>query len=64
MCVITMEPIAKDTDVVQCQQCMQLAALEAMKEWFSRSKTCPCCRAKYPEVQFLAGKAIKRDIYK
>ena len=56
-CIITMEPIVDDTDVVQCQQCMKIATLAAMNEWFTRSKTCPCCRGKHMDVQFVTGKA-------
>jgi len=57
MCVITLEPILENTDVVQCQQCRKLSMLEAMNEWFNVSKTCPHCRASQSGVGFISGKA-------
>jgi len=56
MCVITLEPILENTDVVQCQQCKKLCLLEAMNEWFKIEKFCPHCRAHSDRVEFIVGK--------
>uniref|UniRef100_A0A6C0HHU5 Major capsid protein N-terminal domain-containing protein n=1 Tax=viral metagenome TaxID=1070528 RepID=A0A6C0HHU5_9ZZZZ len=57
-CVITLEPILENTDVVQCQQCKKLCLLEAMNEWFNVQKSCPHCRASSDRVEFIVGKGI------
>ena len=56
VCVITLEPLHDNTDVVQCPQCHKVCLLEAMKEWFKRQKCCPHCRAPSDRVQFITGK--------
>jgi len=58
MCVITLEPIEENADVVQCQQCRKLCLLEAMNEWFKVQKSCPHCRAHSDRVEFIVGKGI------
>ena len=56
-CLITLEPILENTDIVQCQECRKLCFLVAMNEWFKVSKTCPHCRASQSGVGFISGKA-------
>jgi hypothetical protein len=57
-CVITMEPIEPNNDIVQCNQCRKICIMEAMNEWFKTSKTCPHCRASHNGVSaFNCGKA-------
>ena len=56
MCVITLEPILENADVVQCQQCKKLCLLAAMNEWFKITKNCPHCRAHSDRVEFIVGK--------
>ena len=55
-CVITMEPIEPNNDIVQCNQCRKICIMEAMNEWFKTSKTCPHCRASHNGA-FICGKA-------
>jgi len=55
MCVITLEPIEENADIVQCQECRKLCLMSAMNEWFKVSKTCPHCRANGGSA-FIAGK--------
>jgi hypothetical protein len=57
ICVITLELIFENMDIVQCQQCRKLSMLEAINEWFNVSKTCPHCRASQSGVGFISGKA-------
>ncbi len=61
VCVITLEPLHDDTDVVQCSQCQKVCLLEAMKEWFKIQKSCPHCRAHSDRVQFITGKCRAYD---
>ena len=56
-CIITMEPIELNSDVVQCNQCRKICMMEAMNEWFKTSKTCPHCRASHNGSSFICGKA-------
>ena len=57
-CVITMEPIEANNDIVQCNQCRKICMMEAMNEWFKTSKTCPHCRASHNGgSSFICGKA-------
>lgn len=57
-CVITMEPIELNSDVVQCNQCRKICMMEALNEWFKTSKTCPHCRASHHGgSSFNCGKA-------
>jgi hypothetical protein len=57
-CIITMEPIEPNNDIVQCNQCRKICMMEAMNEWFKTSKTCPHCRASHNGVSaFNCGKA-------
>ena len=56
MCVITLEPIEENEDIVQCQQCRKLCFLSAMNEWFKVQKSCPHCRAHSDRVEFKCGK--------
>ena len=56
ICVITLELILENADVVQCQQCKKLSMLTAMNEWFKVTKNCPHCRADSDRVEFKCGK--------
>ena len=56
-CVITLEPIVENENIVQCRQCMKICNMTALNEWFNLSKTCPLCRASSYEYDFLCGKA-------
>lgn len=56
ICVITLELILENADVVQCQQCKKLSMLTAMNEWFKIQKSCPHCRANSDRVEFIVGK--------
>ncbi len=56
-CVITLEPIVENENIVQCRQCMKICNMNALNEWFTLSKTCPLCRASSYEYDFLCGKA-------
>ena len=56
-CVITMEPIIENTDIVKCSQCNQICMMEALNEWFKISKTCPHCRASQSNIMFVCAKA-------
>lgn len=58
-CVITLEPIEENTDIVQCQECRKLCLMSAMNEWFKVSKTCPHCRVSGGSA-FIAGKGRER----
>ena len=57
MCIITLEPIEENADVVQCQECRKQCLMSAINEWFKVSKTCPHCRANQSGVGFISGKA-------
>jgi hypothetical protein len=59
MCIITLEPILENADVVQCQRCKKLCLLEAMNEWFKVAKNCPHCRAPSDRVEFIVGKGAE-----
>ena len=58
-CVITLEPIEENADIVQCQECRKLSLMSAMNEWFKVSKTCPHCRVSGGSA-FIAGKGRER----
>ena len=58
-CVITLEPIEENADIVQCQECRKLCLMSAMNEWFKVSKTCPHCRVSGGSA-FIAGKGKER----
>ena len=58
ICVITLEPIEDNIDVVQCQKCRKICIMEAINEWFKTSKTCPHCRTESRGIiDFKCGKA-------
>lgn len=44
MCVITFEPIEKDSRICKCVQCCKFFLFEAIEKWVSQSPTCPHCR--------------------
>ena len=58
VCVITLEPIGENVDIVRCVQCHKSCLMEAMNEWFKVSKTCPHCRAASRDYAiFFSGKS-------
>jgi hypothetical protein len=57
ICIITLEPIIENGDIVKCMQCSKICMMDALNEWFKTSKTCPHCRASHSNVEFICGKA-------
>ena len=56
-CIITLDLISENEDVVQCMQCKKICNMDALNSWFIQSKTCPHCRGDVNTITFLCGKA-------
>ena len=57
-CVITLESIEENANIVRCEQCYKSCLMTSMNEWFKVSKSCPHCRASMSEyAMYICGKA-------
>jgi len=56
-CIITLDLISENEDVVQCMQCKKICNMDALNSWFVQSTTCPHCRGGVNTITFLCGKA-------
>lgn len=63
ICIISLEKIKNNENIVKCNQCSKIIRFELMQEWFNRTKNCPHCRGTFPNTTFLCGKSLIDDDY-